>query len=512
MKYALYARVSTREQASDGDSLNEQIQRMETYCSYRGIKNWAIYREEGYSGKDTKRPEFQRMMADIERGLIQAVVVKKIDRLSRSIIDFENIYNFLESKEVTLNSLNESFDTSTAIGRAAIRVILVFAQMEREQISERTKDVMEHRALQGYFNGGYPRLGFDLVDNRLVINDAEALIVKEIYKTYLQKGALSKTASELNAKGYRMKVWTTQKGENRGGSEFSKSNLPRILHDPVYIGKMKYKNHIREGTHPAIIEEDVFSAVQAMLNTNLVTKTGFRESGDKFLLRGLISCGACKSAMTPSFSLSKGKEYHYYRCTVDTDRSKKQCHIASVNAKNLERLVIDELKEITKHQEIIDNVVKQALKEQCHATEEWKAKKKVLRDQLSQTDKKLANLLSVIESQGKKATKLTAILEEIDALHAHSAQLKKEIENIDLQISVSEQEIFSAETIRENLSVFRDIFDHLTPDEQYDLLHLLIKKLVYYEDKDQATDGSKSGKIKMELWELPELSKKKPVL
>jgi site-specific DNA recombinase len=145
MKYALYARVSTREQASEGESLNEQILKMEAYCLYQGINNWDVYREEGYSGKDTKRPEFQRLIADIEKGDIQSVIVKKIDRLSRSIIDFENIYNYMESKGVTLNSLNESFDTSTAIGRAAIRIILVFAQLEREQISERTKDVMEHR-------------------------------------------------------------------------------------------------------------------------------------------------------------------------------------------------------------------------------------------------------------------------------------------------------------------------------------------------------------------------------
>lgn len=350
------------------------------------------------------------------------------------------------------------------------------------------------------------------MDNRLVVNKAEALIVKEIFKSYLQKGSLSKTAIEMNSKGYRMKAWTTQKDEIKGGKEFSKSNLPRILHDPVYIGKMKYKNQIFEGAHEAIIEEDVFDAVQIMLNANLVTKTGFRESGDKFLLRGLVTCGACKSAMTPSFSLSKGKEYHYYRCTSDTDKSKQKCHIASVNSKNLEKLVIDELKAITENQDIINKVVERALHEQGLAAEEWKAKKKVLRDQLSQTDKKITNLLSVIESQGSKTTKLTAILEDIDALHAHSAQLKNEIENIDLQICAAEQDIFSAETVRGNLKIFREVFGHLTPDEQHDLLHLLVKKIVYYEDKDQAADGSKSGKIKMELWELPELSKKKPVL
>jgi len=164
-------------------------------------------------------------------------------------------------------------------------------------ISERTKDVLQYRASQGLFNGGYPRLGFDLKDNRLIVISKEAAIVKEIFKVYLQRGSQSKTAIYLNDNGYRMKVWTTQKGVARGGNKFSKSNLSRILRDPAYIGKVKHKGQTFDAGHEAIVDVDTFNAVQSMIDSNIVTKTGFRESGNKCLLRGLVFCGACKSAM-----------------------------------------------------------------------------------------------------------------------------------------------------------------------------------------------------------------------
>lgn len=126
---ALYVRVSTSNQAEEGESLDEQVERLKNFCKYKGWKNFIVYREEGFSGKDMKRPEFQRLMVDVHKGKLNTVIVKKIDRLSRSIIDFENIYKTFDEKGVDLISIQENFDTSTAIGRAVIRIVLVFAQM-----------------------------------------------------------------------------------------------------------------------------------------------------------------------------------------------------------------------------------------------------------------------------------------------------------------------------------------------------------------------------------------------
>ena len=245
----LYVRVSTSNQADEGESLDEQVQKLKGYCSYKGWKNCTVYREEGFSGKDLKRPAFQRMMSDIQRGKINTVIVKKIDRLSRSIIDFENIYKHFDQKGVDLISIQENFDTSTAIGRSVIRVVLVFAQLEREQTSERTIDVMAFRAKQGLFNGGYPRLGYDIDSEKkcLVPCKSEIPVVKEIYETYLKNGSLTETAAKINAKGHRMKSWTTRSDRKSGGHKFQKSNVSRMLEDPVHIGVVECKTGIYKG-------------------------------------------------------------------------------------------------------------------------------------------------------------------------------------------------------------------------------------------------------------------------
>ena len=173
-KCALYLRVSTDQQALNGESLEEQEERLRAFCKTRNRKVVKVYREDGKSGKDTNRPQFQQMLQDIREGKIDTVVVKKIDRLSRSILDFEKTYNFFLEHNVDLISLQENFDTTSAIGRAVIRIVLVFAQLEREQTSERTIDVLEYRAKQGLWNGGYPPLGYGINEEKgLVVNKKE---------------------------------------------------------------------------------------------------------------------------------------------------------------------------------------------------------------------------------------------------------------------------------------------------------------------------------------------------
>ena len=165
---AIYTRVSTDMQALEGESLDEQEQRLKNYCNMRELKVQKVYREEGKSGKNLERPQFTELIKDIVKGKIDTVVIKKIDRLSRSIIDFEKTYMFFEERGITLISLQDNFDSSTAIGRAITRVVLVFAQLEREQTAERVSDVMQYRASKGMWNGGCVPYGYMSKDKKLV--------------------------------------------------------------------------------------------------------------------------------------------------------------------------------------------------------------------------------------------------------------------------------------------------------------------------------------------------------
>ncbi|RJR23084.1 MAG: hypothetical protein C4581_00160 [Nitrospiraceae bacterium] len=211
--------------------------------------------------------------------------------------------------------------------------------------------------------------------------------------------------------------------------------------------------------------------------------------------------------MTPSFSLSKGKEYYYYRCLSNNDRSKEQCHTGSVNAGQIENLVIEELKFLAKEPNVIEGVVESATKEQKEKVTELASKKKAIQENLNQADKKAKNLMNILGAEGKEGTRFNYILKELDDLEDQASGLKRQIDYITFEMNTLENKIIDADAIRDNFKVFRDVFNQLTQEEKYDLMHLLIKKVVYYADAKSNGNGSRNGdrtgKIKMDLWELP---------
>jgi len=198
------------------------------------------------------------------------VLVKKVDRLSRSLVDFEKTYAILGQHGVDLVSLQESFDSTTAIGRAVLRIVLTFAQLEREQVSERTRDVMAHLARQGRYTGRYVPLGYDLVDSRLVVNAEEAEWVRFAFGTYLKVRSIRKTAAALNARGARTKTRTSGTGREIGGKLFGTSSVHHLLHDRTYLGMVQHRGQWFAGVHTALIAERLFRLVGWELRGNLL--------------------------------------------------------------------------------------------------------------------------------------------------------------------------------------------------------------------------------------------------
>ncbi|MRR07025.1 MAG: hypothetical protein EG828_08785 [Deltaproteobacteria bacterium] len=260
---------------------------------------------------------------------------------------------------------------------------------------------------------------------------------------------------------------------------------------------MKYKENIYDGQHEAMISEELFNSVQEILRVNNVTKTAYRQPDDRsFYLKGLVRCGACRSAMAPSYAYSKGKKYFYYRCNVDNDQSKNKCRIGSVPARKLEDLVVNELKFLSEDPRIIEGVVENATnatKDQREKVKELTAKKRILQDNQAQVNKKSRNLLEVLSEAGSKSNASSLILKELDELELQGRQLKTEIETIEFEANDLENKIVSADIIRENFKVFKDVYDHLTTNVKYDLLHLLVKKVVYFEEKEKDNDAKIFG-------------------
>jgi site-specific DNA recombinase len=272
------------------------------------------------------RPALKRLMADIEAGRVDVVVVYKVDRLSRSLLDFARLIEVFERQRVSFVSVTQAFDTSQSMGRLVLNVLLSFAQFEREMIAERTRDKMAAARRKGKWTGGHPPLGYDVAQGggKLVVNDAEADQVRAIFDLYLEHKSLLRVVELLNARGWRTKSWVTQSGKRHKGAQWEKAALRKLLTNVAYVGKVAYRGEVLQGEHACIVDPKAFGQVAEALTGGKrdPTRTGNKHG---FLLRGLVHCAACGSAMTSTFASPRGKPYRYYSCTAPRRRGTGEC-------------------------------------------------------------------------------------------------------------------------------------------------------------------------------------------
>lgn len=322
-KVAIYCRVSTEEQASDGYSIQAQLQ---TLRNYANLYNWQVsneYVDEGISGKNIKgRPAMQRLMADVELNKFDALIVWKISRLSRNMLDTLVMLDKFEENDVKFISYSENFDTGSPIGRLVVQLMASIAEIERNTLSENVKLGIKQRALEGSWNGGIV-FGYDSIKKELVINEQEAKVVQLIYEQYLSGKGLKAIANLLNKTGHRTKR----------NCLFSINGVAQILDNPVYNGKISWlkvedwdtKRRIGkkpnpilvEGKHRAIISDDLWHLVQARRKSRSFKQ---RQSHEPFLLNALLRCPDCGQGMVPSITTYTRKDgskrkHRYYVCS-----------------------------------------------------------------------------------------------------------------------------------------------------------------------------------------------------
>ena len=242
---AVYVRKSTEKGLElEFNSLHNQEEACRSYILSQAFNNWEYfktYTDGGISGGTMERPALKQMLKDIRRGLIQTVVVYKVDRLSRSIMDFHNMMKEFDKYGCSFVSITQAFDTSTSMGKLTLNMLLSFAQFEREVSSERVRDKIRASKAKGLWTGGVPKLGYDIKDKKLVINPVEAEEVRSIFEGYLQCGSLAELEKFAEIKGFKHKGWITNKSEQRGGKPFKTSALHRLLHEKLYLGMIENK-------------------------------------------------------------------------------------------------------------------------------------------------------------------------------------------------------------------------------------------------------------------------------
>jgi site-specific DNA recombinase len=314
VRCAIYTRVSTEHGLEqDFNSLDAQHDAAQAYIRSQAHAGWTLrarYADGGYSGGSTERPALQRLLADVKAGKIDVIVVYKVDRLTRSLADFAKLVELFDGHGVSFVSVTQQFNTTTSMGRLTLNVLLSFAQFEREVTSERIRDKIAASKRKGLWVGGIVPLGYATKDRKIVVVEEEAERVRTIFRSYLRLGSLNRLMADLRERRIVTKVRSLKTGQTIGGIPFTRGPLAHFLRNRFYIGEVVYKGEVFPGEQPAIIDRDLFDAVQAKLNAQRNNHTAARAQSGSLLIGRMYDDRG--NRMSPSHCRKEGIRYRYY--------------------------------------------------------------------------------------------------------------------------------------------------------------------------------------------------------
>ena len=316
LRSALYTRKSSEEGLEQSfNSLDAQREACEAYVQSQRHEGWIAlptrYDDGGYSGGSMERPALKALLADIDAGKVDVVVVYKVDRLTRSLADFAKIVERFDASGVSFVSVTQQFNTASSMGRLTLNVLLSFAQFEREVTGERIRDKIAASKKKGMWMGGNVPLGYDLNERKLVILDNEASIVRRIYERYLALGCVRKLAVELKTSGVLSKRRVSATGRKSGGVPYSRGALYSILANRLYLGEVAHRGAVYAGEHPAIVGRALWDRVQRQLAANRTAQRTGARMQEPSLLAGILY-DDLGHRMTPSHCVNGGKRFRYY--------------------------------------------------------------------------------------------------------------------------------------------------------------------------------------------------------
>ncbi|MGE0108185.1 MAG: recombinase family protein [Bdellovibrionales bacterium] len=377
LRCAIYTRKSSEEGLDmEFNSLDAQREDCEAYIASQKSQGWVAlethYDDGGVSGGTLERPALKRLMEDIENGKVDSVIVYKIDRLSRSLMDFVKMVEVFDRHNVTFVSITQSFNTTNSMGRLMLNILLSFAQFEREVISERIRDKFAASRKKGMWMGGTPPMGYDVIDRKLKINPKEAKIVREIFEGFASTQSCNAVLASMRMAGHTTKEWVTQKGRLHEGKPMHKNYIYRILNNRVYLGEAVHKGESFPGEHEAIIDPLLWEEAHRILSLAPKSRGNKTRGRQPALLKGLVRCACCGSAMTPSSTgiRTNGKSYRYYVCLKALREGYEICPIRSIAAGELERAVLYQIKSAFKVPEIITLIENQLVKRSSNIASE----------------------------------------------------------------------------------------------------------------------------------------------
>ncbi|WP_253306884.1 recombinase family protein [unidentified bacterial endosymbiont] len=363
---AVYTRKSTDEGLEqEYNSIDAQRDAGHAYIASQRTEGWLPvaddYDDPAYSGGHMERPALQRLLADIEAGQIDIIIIYKIDRLTRNLSDFSKMVELFDRQGVSFVSVTQQFNTTTSMGRLMLNILLSFAQFEREVTGERIRDKIAASKRKGIWMGGTPPLGYDVQDRRLVHNPAEAQLVQQIFHRFIALGSSTLLVKELQQTGATSKSWTTQRGQVRQGKLIDKSLIYKLLNNRLYLGELQHQGQWYPGEQAAIIDQATWDSVQAILDTHRRVRSNHTRATVPFLLKGLLF-GSDGRALSPWQTVKKqsGRCYRYYIPQRDAKEYAGASGVPRLPAAQLEAAVFEQLRRLLRSPDLLEPILTQA--------------------------------------------------------------------------------------------------------------------------------------------------------
>jgi len=482
IRCAIYTRKSTNE-GLDGNftTLDVQRQAAEAYIASQGwLALTERYDDGGFSGGTMDRPALKRLLSDIEQGHIDCIVVHKIDRLSRSLLDFVRLAEVFEARRIGLVSVTQQISTTSSAGRLMLNVLFSFAQFEREIIGERTSAAMSAARLRGRWCGGPPVLGYTIAaDKRLVIVPDEAETVRELFGLYLEHESLMAAANEATRRGLTTKSWTTKKGTRRPGRVWNKADLQRVITNVTYVGQVLHKGEVLPGEHEAIVDQDTFDRVQAQIRENGNGSGGLARNKHGAVLRGLLRCGSCGAAMSHHYAQKGSKLYRYYVDTTAQKRGRDACPTPSLPAQEIEDFVVDQIRKLARDPDLAREAFEEASRQQQATIPRLKAERTRLQRERQHKGEEIKRIVAAIASAD---TPSPSVSERLSQLEESVRVMDQRLGEIDSELAAVGQSTIDPNHVATTLAEFNELWDVLYPQEKTRIVHLLVERVTYMGD------------------------------
>ncbi len=374
VRCAVYTRKSHEEGLDqEFNSLDAQREAGEAFVASQRGEGWTLvaddYDDGGFTGGNMERPALKRLMKDIDAGLIDVVIVYKIDRLTRSLYDFAQMMEIFDRHGVSFVSVTQQFNTTTSMGRLTLNMLLSFAQFEREITGERIRDKLAASKRKGMWMGGTPPLGYDVIDRKLEINPAEAEAVRFLFERFISVGSVTAVAKEARERGLRSKTYVSRRGNRREGKPMDKGFVYKLLSNRLYLGEIVHGKESYPGQHAAIIDRATWDAARAVMRESPRARSNAYRRTVGAALRGVLVCGGCKSGMTATSTCRRGRTYRYYTPNNHIKKSCASCPVGNIPAGEIEGIVLGQLQPVLASPEMVAEAWRKIQKEVPGAAE-----------------------------------------------------------------------------------------------------------------------------------------------